>query len=86
MNFDNIRGTATTVLTAFGLKVLGAIAAWIAGRWLIDLFTRPKFTSRFRTPLHEMYGGLAALCRPKLLIIATLIAIPAWGAECIGFA
>ena len=70
-------------IVGFGLVLL----AWPRPtRWLIDLVTRPKFTSRFRKPVHEMYGGLAALCRPKLLIIATLIAVPAWGAECIGFA
>ena len=33
-----------------------------------------------------MYGGLAALCRPRTLAVATAIAIPAWGCECVGFA
>jgi uncharacterized protein (TIRG00374 family) len=70
-------------LISFGLVLL----AWPRPtRALIDLVTKPRFTSRFRKPMHEMYGGLAALCRPKLLVIATLIAIPAWGAECVGFA
>lgn len=40
MNFDNIIETATTLLTAFGLKILGAIAAWIVGRYLIKLGVR----------------------------------------------
>ena len=35
MDIQNILGTATTLLTAFGLKILGAIAAWIIGRVLI---------------------------------------------------
>ncbi len=70
-------------LVGFGLVLL----AWARpARALIDLFTRPRFTSRFRKPMQEMYTGLAALCRPKLLVMATLIAVPAWGAECIGFA
>ena len=70
-------------IVGFGLVLL----AWPRPtRWLIDLVTRPRFTSRFRKPVHEMYDGLAALCRPKLLVIATLIAVPAWGAECVGFA
>src|SRR4029079_9943965 len=30
--------------------------------------------------------GLGALCRPVPLTIATLIAVPAWGCECVGFA
>jgi uncharacterized protein (TIRG00374 family) len=33
-----------------------------------------------------MYGGLASLCRPKLLAMATSIAIPSWACECVGFA
>ena len=33
-----------------------------------------------------MYTGLASLCRPSLLVAATAIAVPAWGAECVGFA
>jgi uncharacterized protein (TIRG00374 family) len=70
-------------LVAFGLVLL----AWPRpARAIIDLVTKPRFTSRFRKPMHEMYAGLAQLCRPKLLIFATLIAIPAWGAECVGFA
>ncbi|MCW5800815.1 MAG: flippase-like domain-containing protein [Deltaproteobacteria bacterium] len=55
-------------------------------RALIDLVTRPAFLRRLRAPLHETYDGLAALCRPSLLVAATAIAIPAWGCECVGFA
>jgi len=40
MDIQNILGTATTLLTAFGLKILGAIAAWIIGRVLIKLAVR----------------------------------------------
>lgn len=42
MDFDfaNIIETATTVLTAFGLKILGAIVAWFIGRYLIKLTVR----------------------------------------------
>jgi small conductance mechanosensitive channel len=42
MNFDldNIVDTATTVLTAVGLKILGAIAVWFVGRYLIKLAVR----------------------------------------------
>ena len=67
----------------FGLLML----AWPRpARALIDLVTTPRFARRFRTPMQEMYGGLASLCRPKLLGIATAIAIPSWACECIGFA
>ena len=68
---------------AFGLVLL----AWPRPtRWLIDLATRPHSLRKLRVPLHETYEGLAALCRPKMLLAATAIAVPAWGCECVGFA
>ncbi len=70
-------------LVAFGFLLL----AWPRpARALIDLLTIPRFTRKYRTPLQDMYGGLASLCRPKLLVAATAIAIPSWACECVGFA
>ncbi len=42
MNFDlnAITQTVTTILTTVGLKILGAIAIWIIGRWLIGVALR----------------------------------------------
>ena len=40
MNMQNIMDTITTALTALGLKILGAIAVWIIGRWLIGVAVR----------------------------------------------
>lgn len=42
MDFDlgPVTQTATTMLTTVGLKILGAIAIWIVGRWLIVLALR----------------------------------------------
>jgi glycosyltransferase 2 family protein len=78
----------TLVAVAAGLIALGLLLlAWERpARALIDLVTRPRPTRRLRDPLHEVYAGLASLCRPKLLAIATGIAIPSWACECIGFA
>ncbi|HET7501110.1 MAG TPA: lysylphosphatidylglycerol synthase transmembrane domain-containing protein [Kofleriaceae bacterium] len=47
---------------------------------------RPRWLTRLRAPLHAMYDGLATLCRPRLLAAATLLAVPAWACECVGFA
>lgn len=67
----------------FGLLLL----AWPRpARALIELLTRPQFARKFRAPMHEMYGGLVSLCRPRLLGIATAIAVPSWACECVGFA
>ena len=82
-------GMGTAIVAVAGLAIaLGLVLlAWPRPtRWLIELVTRPRATRRFRAPLHEMYGGLASLCRPTVLVAATLIAIPAWACECIGFA
>ena len=39
-DFDTILATASTLLTAFGLKIVGAIVAWIVGRYVIRLTVR----------------------------------------------
>ncbi|HEU4733285.1 MAG TPA: lysylphosphatidylglycerol synthase transmembrane domain-containing protein [Kofleriaceae bacterium] len=89
-------------VAGFGLGAgfVAAAAAVLAGglvllawprptRALIDLVTgpaRPRWLARLRAPLHAMHDGLAALCRPRLLAAATLLAVPAWACECVGFA
>ncbi len=78
----------TLVIVAGGLVGFGLVLLawpWLATA-LIDLMTSPQAVRRFRAPLRDVYGGIAALCRPGRLIVATLLALPAWGAECIGFA
>jgi glycosyltransferase 2 family protein len=78
------------VLIAIAAAVVGAglvLLAWPRpARALIDLATHGKLTRRFRVPLHDIYGGLAALCRPRMLAVATAYAVPAWACECVGFA
>lgn len=69
-------------LVAVGLVLLAWARPTLA---LIDLVTRPKRARRFREPLRESLGQLATLCRPGTLIVATLIACPAWSCECVGF-
>jgi uncharacterized protein (TIRG00374 family) len=90
---------AVAGVAAYGIAVtavLGAAVAIAAGlillawprptRALIDLATRPRRLARFRAPLHDMYAGLAALCRPATLAGAVGLAVPAWACECVGFA
>jgi small conductance mechanosensitive channel len=40
VNWNSILQTSIAMLTSVGLKVLGAIALWVAGRWLIGLSLR----------------------------------------------
>lgn len=80
-------GSALVAVAGGAIAIGLVLLAWPRPtRWIIDQVTRPGFASKFRQPLHQMYDGLVALCRPATLIPATLIAIPAWACECIGFA
>lgn len=78
----------TLVVVAGGIIAVGLVLlAWPRPtRALIDFVTMPERLRKLRDPLHETLRGLASLCRPAPLVVATLIAIPAWGCECIGFA
>jgi glycosyltransferase 2 family protein len=81
-------GIATTlVISASCLIAAGLVLlAWPRPtRALIDLATRPQIMRRLRPALHDMYEGVAALCRPGPLVLATVLAVPAWGFECVGF-
>lgn len=40
LNVNSLRQYVATTLTDLGLKILGALALWIIGRWLIGLVTR----------------------------------------------
>ncbi len=79
---------ATLVAIAGGLIGVGLLLlAWPRPtRALLDLVTRPERLQRLRTPLHEAFDNLVALCRPVTLVLATAIAVPAWACECVGFA
>ena len=74
--------TIAGVLVVIGLVLLAWTRPTLA---LIDFATKPERLRRLRDPLRETLGHLAALCRPAILAPATLIAIPAWGCECLGF-
>jgi glycosyltransferase 2 family protein len=78
----------TLVAVGGGVIAVGLLLlAWPRPtRALIDVVTFPRRLRKMRAPLHETLAGLSALCRPGPLAVATLIAVPAWGLECIGFA
>lgn len=60
MNLDHILETSTTLITAFGLKILGAIAVWVVGRYLIKLGVRlmsAGFARQLIDPTLTRYSG-----------------------------
>jgi small conductance mechanosensitive channel len=73
VNFGVMMQTVTAVLTAVGLKILGAIAIWIIGRWLIGLalnmmgkaLTRQKIDP---TLIRYIHSAVAALLNIALVI------------------
>ena len=87
MEFDTVLGTATTLLTAFGLKILGAIAAWIVGRYLIKLGVRLLSAALGRQRLDPTIGRYAGNIVNVGLTIALVIALMGYfGFETTSFA
>jgi small conductance mechanosensitive channel len=75
-NLSAMLQTATTILTSVGLKILGAIAIWIVGRWLIALglrliggaLTKQKIDATLMRYIHSTVSALLNI----VLIVAIL--------------
>lgn len=76
MDFDSIRETATTAITVFGMKLLGAIVAWFVGRYLIKLSVRMLSHALFRQhidpTLQRYLGNILNVGLTIILIVAIL--------------
>jgi len=76
MDLESMGATATAVLTAFGLKVLGAIAAWIVGRYLIRLAIRLTQAALARQSvdptLGRYLGNVLSVALTVVLVVAIL--------------
>ena len=76
MNMQNIMDTITTALTALGLKILGAIAVWIIGRWLIGLTVRLVSAALTRQQvdptLLRYIGNIVSVALNVVLVVAIL--------------
>jgi len=80
-------GTTLVIAAAIAIGTGLVLLAWPRPtRWIIDQVTRPRPLARLRGPLHETLTHLSELCRPLPLAVATVLAVPAWTCECIGFA
>ena len=76
-----------TIVSALVVVALLAVLAWPAlAHAIIRVVTAPRFARRFRERLVEIYDGVAALCRPAPLGLATAISTAGWLCECVGFA
>jgi small conductance mechanosensitive channel len=76
MNLDSMMTTATAALTVFGMKILGAIIAWIVGRYLIRLAIRLVSHAMSRqhidATLQRYLGTILNVALTIVLIIALL--------------
>src|SRR4030095_2616787 len=87
VNLNAMMQTATTVLTTVGLKILGAIAIWIIGRWLIGLALRligGALTKQRIDPtlIRYIHSALAAI----LNIVLVIAILGFFGVETTSFA
>lgn len=76
VNWQQISETVTTQLTAFGLKVAGAIVVWIVGRYLIGLAVRlvsAALTRQQVDPTILRYvGNIVTVTLNIILVVAIL--------------
>src|SRR5262249_13213917 len=67
---------ATTLVTTFGLKFLGAIAVWIVGRWLIGiavgLLSRSLSAQKVGATVVRYLGSAVSVVLTVILIVAIL--------------
>jgi small conductance mechanosensitive channel len=76
VNWTQISETLTTQLTAFGLKVAGAIAVWIIGRYLIGLAVRLVSAALTKqqvdTTILRYVGNIVTVALNIVLVVAIL--------------
>lgn len=87
VNLSAMMQTATAVLTAVGLKILGALVLWIIGRWLIALSLRLIGSAMSKqkidpTLIRYVHSALAAL----LNIVLVVAILGFFGVETTSFA
>jgi len=87
LNFSAMMQTVTTMLTAVGLKIVGAIVIWMVGRWLISVALR-MIGSTLRkqkidpTLIRYIHSAVAAL----LNIVLVIAILGFFGVETTSFA
>jgi small conductance mechanosensitive channel len=75
MNFDSMAETAKSLVVTFGFKILGAIALFIIGRWLISFAIRLMDKSLTKQKVDPTVGRYAGSALSVVLNIALIVAI-----------
>ncbi len=74
MDVNSMIQSALPLLTQFGLKVIGAIALWFIGRWLIRFGVR-MLVRALKWPFDQTVAGYIGTAASVLLNIALIVAI-----------
>jgi small conductance mechanosensitive channel len=87
VNLSDMMQTVTTTMTTVGLRLLGAIAIWVVGRWLIGLVLRMIGTALGKqkmdpTLIRYIHSAVAAL----LNIVLVIAILGFFGVETTSFA
>ena len=76
MDLQKIVDAAGPVILAFGLKIIGALAAWIAGRWLIgvvvNLVSSAMERQKIDPTLTRYMGSVIAVALNIVLVVGIL--------------
>jgi len=75
VTMDSLKQFVLTTLTSLGLKVLGALALWIIGRWLINLAVRMIGRGMTRQKIDPTLIRWVQNATAALLNIALIVAI-----------
>ena len=75
MNFQTISQTLVVWLAAFGMKILGAIALWVIGRWLIHFAIGLLVKGLRKRPIEPTVINYLASTVSVLLNITLVVAI-----------
>lgn len=76
MDLENILETLNTYITAYGLKLIGAVVVWIIGRWVIKLllkaFSKVMDKSKTDASLKPFLKSLIGALLKVMLVISVL--------------
>jgi small conductance mechanosensitive channel len=76
MDFQQMANDASPILIAIGLKILGAIVAWIIGRWLIgvviNIMSRAMERQKIDPTLTRYMGSAVAVALNIVLVVGIL--------------
>lgn len=87
VNLTAITQTVTTMLTTLGFKILGAIAIWIVGRWLISFALRligSGLTKQKMDPTLSRYIHSATAALLNIVLVVAILGF--FGVETTSFA